>query len=74
MSDDLVKRVRRIGIGSELGATTRDRTTAQEAADRIESLEAALRNARARYVELDDREAAEAMAKIISEALGDDCD
>lgn len=40
---DLVKRVRRIGIGSELGATTRDRTTAQEAADRIEELEAALR-------------------------------
>ena len=38
--DDLVKRVRRIGIGSELGATTRDRTTAQEAADRIEALEA----------------------------------
>lgn len=43
MTDDLVKRVRRIGIGSELGATTRDRTTAQEAADRIETLEAALR-------------------------------
>ena len=43
MTDDLVKRVRRIGIGSELGATTRDRTTAQEAADRIEALEAALR-------------------------------
>ncbi len=40
MTDDLVKRVRRIGIGSELGATTRDRTTAQEAADRIEALEA----------------------------------
>jgi len=43
MTDDLVKRVRRIGIGSELGATTRDRTTAQEAADRIEALEKALR-------------------------------
>jgi hypothetical protein len=41
--DDLVKRVRSIGIGSELGATTRDRTTAQKAADRIEALEAALR-------------------------------
>jgi hypothetical protein len=40
--------------------------------DRIEALEAALRNARARYVELDDKEAVEAMAKIINEALGDD--
>lgn len=38
---DLVKRVRRIGIGSELGAIIRDRTTAQEAADRIEALEKA---------------------------------
>ena len=44
-----------------------------EAADRIEQLEAALRNARARYVELDDKQAAEEMAKIISEALDDEC-
>ena len=40
-------------------------------ADRIAELEAALRDARARYVELDDKEAAEAMAEIINKALGD---
>jgi len=34
-------------------------------------LREALHKARARYVELDDKDAAEAMAKIITEALGD---
>ena len=34
-------------------------------------LREALHNARAKYVELDDQDAAEAMAEIITEALGD---
>lgn len=38
---------------------------------RVAELEEALRNARARYIELSDKDAAEAMAEIINEALGD---
>lgn len=42
---------------------------------RIAALEAALRDARAKYIELDDKDAAEAMADIINKALGhDECD
>ena len=43
----------------------------EEAQDRIEELEAALRNARARYIELSDEDAVEAMMAIINGALGD---
>ena len=39
---------------------------------RIAELEGALRDARAKYIELDDKDAAEAMAKIINRALGHD--
>jgi hypothetical protein len=37
----------------------------------VAELEAALRDARARYIELNDKDAAEAMVKIINKALGD---
>ena len=43
----------------------------EEAQDRIEELETALRNARARYIELSDADAVEAMMAIINGALGD---
>ena len=68
MSDDLVKRLR---VFAKEQTALRVQFFAVEAADRIAELEAALRDARARYIELDDKEAAEAMAKIINEALGD---
>lgn len=77
MTDDLVKRLNedfsvnaREDIHHQMKVYEAER---KEAADRIEALEAALRNARARYVELDDKQAAEEMAKIISEALDDEC-
>jgi hypothetical protein len=43
MTDDLVNRLRRVGEGAYIGAVSEDRKAAQEAADRIESLAAALR-------------------------------
>lgn len=43
----------------------------EEAQDRIEELETALRNARARYIELSDEDAVEAMMAIINGALSD---
>jgi len=43
MSDDLVKRLRRVGEGAYVGAVSEDRKAAQEASDLIEKLEAALR-------------------------------
>lgn len=55
----------------------RDQNTTQFCAEvvamqkRVAELEGALRNARARYIELSDKDAAEAMAEIINEALGD---
>ncbi len=64
MTDDLLDRLK------EAHRLWR-RPLLREAADRIEQLEAALRIAVARYVELDDKEAAEEMTKNISEALGD---
>jgi hypothetical protein len=77
VTDDLVKRLNedfsvnaREDIHHQMKVYEAER---KEAADRIEALEAALRNARARYVELDDKQAAEEMAKIISEALDDEC-
>ena len=39
MTDDLVKRLRRVGEGAYVGAVSEDRKAAQEAADRIEKLE-----------------------------------
>jgi hypothetical protein len=43
MTDDLVKRLRLIGEGAYIGAVSDDRRAAKEAANRIEKLEAALR-------------------------------
>ena len=43
MTDDLVNRLRQIGEGAYVGAVSDDRKAAREAADRIEKLEAALR-------------------------------
>ena len=48
---------------------TPDQATALQA--RVAELEAALRDARARYIELNDKDAAEAMAEIINKALAD---
>jgi hypothetical protein len=76
MTDDLVKRLRDFEQWMREPADKEFTLTSDlfdEAASRIEQLEAALRNARARYVELDDKQAAEEMAKIISEALDDEC-
>lgn len=42
MTDNLVKRLRKIGEGAYVGAVSDDRKTAKEAADRIEKLEAEL--------------------------------
>jgi len=39
MTDDLVKRLRRLGEGAYVGAVSEDRKAAHEAADRIEKLE-----------------------------------
>jgi hypothetical protein len=39
MTDDLVKRLRRLGEGAYVGAVSEDRKAAHEAADRIEQLE-----------------------------------
>lgn len=39
---DIVERLRLVGIGSEIGAVTKDRQTAREAADQIERLREAL--------------------------------
>lgn len=67
MSDDLVATLHQ--AGHDYTDKAADLIKAQAA--RIAELEAALRDARARYVELDDKEAAEAMAEIINKALGD---
>jgi hypothetical protein len=48
MTDDLVKRLRRVGEGAYVGAVSEDRKAAHDAADRIEKLEAALREIAAR--------------------------
>jgi hypothetical protein len=44
MTDDLMKRLRRVGEGAHVGAVSEDRKAAHEAADRIERLEASLLN------------------------------
>jgi hypothetical protein len=44
MTDDLVKRLRQIGIGADVGAVSEDRKSANQAADRIELLRYALRS------------------------------
>jgi hypothetical protein len=42
MTDDLVKRLRQIGIGADVGAVSKDRKSANQAADRIEELNRAV--------------------------------
>jgi len=42
VNDDLVKRLRQVGEGAYIGAVSKDRKAAREAADRIEQLEAAI--------------------------------
>jgi len=77
MSDEaLVDRLRHGVATYDDMADAAARMEAQEAEitrlrARVAELEGALRDARARYVELNDKDAAEAMVKIITEALGD---
>jgi hypothetical protein len=42
MTADLVKRLRQIGIGADVGAVSKDRKSANQAADRIEELNRAV--------------------------------
>jgi hypothetical protein len=69
MTDDLVKRLRQIGKGAYVGAVSDDRKAAKDAADRIEKLEAALREIADGAVADNADDACYALMKIARKAL-----